>query len=34
MVRVVNVIPQSLSGETRQDSEPNLAVNPEKVGDT
>ena len=28
MVRVVNVIPQSLSGETRQDSEPNIAVNP------
>ena len=28
MVKVVNVIPQSLSGETRQDSEPNIAVNP------
>src|SRR6478609_501458 len=28
MVKVVNIIPQSLSGETRQDSEPNIAVNP------
>ena len=28
MVKVVNVIPQSLSAETRQDSEPNIAVNP------
>ena len=28
MLRVVNMIPQSLSGETNQDSEPNLAVNP------
>src|SRR5262245_2346359 len=27
-VMVVNIIPQSLSGETNQDSEPNLAVNP------
>jgi hypothetical protein len=27
-VRVVNMIPHSLSGETNQDSEPNLAVNP------
>jgi hypothetical protein len=27
-VTVVNMIPQSLSGETNQDSEPNLAVNP------
>jgi len=27
-VHVVNIIPQSLSGETSQDSEPNLAVNP------
>ena len=27
-VSVVNIIPQSLSGETNQDSEPNLAVNP------
>jgi hypothetical protein len=25
---VVNIIPRSLSGETNQDSEPNLAVNP------
>ena len=28
MITVVNIIPQSLSGETRQDSEPNIAVNP------
>lgn len=27
-VQVVNIVPQSRSGETRQDSEPNLAVNP------
>src|SRR5713101_74635 len=27
-VLLVNMIPQSLSGETNQDSEPNLAVNP------
>lgn len=27
-VRVVNIIPKSLSDETNQDSEPNLAVNP------
>lgn len=27
-IRVINMIPQSLSGETSQDSEPNLAVNP------
>src|SRR3982751_4020748 len=27
-VSVVNMIPQELSGETNQDSEPNLAVNP------
>jgi hypothetical protein len=33
MIRVVNMIPPSLSGETGQDSEPNLAVNPEKVSD-
>ncbi len=26
---VVNMIPRSLSGESNQDSEPNLAVNPE-----
>ena len=26
---VVNLIPRSLSGESNQDSEPNLAVNPE-----
>jgi hypothetical protein len=28
MIVVVNMIPRSLSGETNQDSEPNLAVNP------
>ena len=28
MIKVVNMIPQTLSGETNQDSEPNLAVNP------
>ena len=28
MIKVVNMIPTSLSGETNQDSEPNLAVNP------
>jgi hypothetical protein len=33
MIRVVNMIPRSLSGETGQDSEPNLAVNPEKPTD-
>jgi hypothetical protein len=30
-VRVVNMIPKSLSGETNQDSEPNLAVNPNNL---
>ena len=28
MIKVVNIIPLSLSGETNQDSEPNIAVNP------
>jgi hypothetical protein len=28
MITVVNIIPQSLSGETHQDSEPQVAVNP------
>ena len=28
-VSVTNIIPQSLSGESNQDSEPNLAVNPQ-----
>ena len=28
-IRVVNMIPKSLSGETNQDSEPQLTVNPE-----
>ena len=28
MILVVNMIPKSLSGETNQDSEPNIAVNP------
>src|SRR5262249_52247785 len=32
-VHVVNMIPASLSGETNQDSEPNLAVNPAKPTD-
>src|SRR5438132_4401992 len=32
-VRVVNMIPASLSGETNQDSEPNLAVNPQRPTD-
>lgn len=30
-VRVVNMIPQTRSGETHQDSEPNIAVNPSNV---
>ena len=28
MIRVVNMMPAALSGESRQDSEPNIAVNP------
>jgi hypothetical protein len=28
MLRIVNIVPFSMSGETQQDSEPNLAVNP------
>jgi hypothetical protein len=28
MIKLVNMIPQSLSGETNQDSEPNIGVNP------
>lgn len=28
MLRIVNMIPQTLSGETNQDSEPNIAVDP------
>jgi hypothetical protein len=28
MIHIVNIIPASLSGESRQDSEPNIAVNP------
>src|SRR5437773_60637 len=28
MIKVVNIIPQSLSNEDNQDSEPNIAVNP------
>ncbi len=27
-VKIVNIVPQSLSGETNQDSEPNIAINP------
>ena len=30
-IRVVNMIPASLSGETSQDSEPNIAVNPQNT---
>ena len=33
MITVVNMIPFSLSGESNQDSEPNLAVNPAKPTD-
>jgi hypothetical protein len=33
MIRIVNMIPPSLSGETGQDSEPNLAVNPQRPTD-
>ena len=33
MLQIVNMIPKSLSGETDQDSEPNLAVNPEQPKD-
>ena len=32
-IRVVNIVPSSLSGETNQDSEPNLAVNPQRPTD-
>jgi hypothetical protein len=28
MITIVNIVPNSLSGETNQDSEPNIAVNP------
>ncbi len=31
-ITVVNMIPKSMSGETNQDSEPNLAVNPNNAG--
>lgn len=30
-LQIVNMIPNSLSGETRQDSEPNIAVNPQNT---
>ena len=33
LVRLVNLIPSSLSGEASQDSEPNIAVNPQKPTD-
>jgi hypothetical protein len=33
VLQIVNMIPTSLSGETDQDSEPNLAVNPEQPKD-
>jgi hypothetical protein len=32
-VKVVNVVPNSLSGEANQDSEPNIAVNPANVSE-
>jgi hypothetical protein len=32
-ISVVNMIPASLSGESHQDSEPNIAVNPERPAD-
>src|SRR5215469_2415282 len=32
-LHIVNMIPASLSGESHQDSEPNLAVNPENTND-
>ena len=31
MIKIVNMIPHSLSGESRQDSEPNIAVNPKNT---
>lgn len=31
MLHIVNMIPNSLSGETNQDSEPNIAVNPQNT---
>jgi hypothetical protein len=33
VLRIVNIIPRTQSGETFQDSEPNLAVNPERPTD-
>ena len=33
MLNIVNITPASLSGESNQDSEPNIAVNPEKPTD-
>jgi hypothetical protein len=33
MLHIVNITPASLSGETNQDSEPNIAVNPENTND-
>jgi hypothetical protein len=33
MIHIVNIIPNSMSGETQQDSEPNLAVNPQNTND-
>src|SRR5438093_12852390 len=33
MIRIVNITPASLSGESHQDSEPNLAVNPANVNE-
>ena len=33
MLHIVSIIPNSMSGETQQDSEPNLAVNPQNTND-
>lgn len=33
MIRIVNMIPATLSGESSQDSEPNLAVNPQNTAE-
>ncbi|GLS18548.1 hypothetical protein GCM10007874_15650 [Labrys miyagiensis] len=33
MLNIVNIIPASMSGETHQDSEPNIAVNPQNTQD-
>src|SRR5262249_3171121 len=33
MLHIVNIVPQSLSGDTHQKSEPNIAVNPANTND-